>query len=181
MSINYSYLCRGEGVADWLGSIRHTRIGSHQRIIIKLSISLYEKSTFYSPGGLALFAFSLFYLQSTFSISRMILQLHDFGHGHGHSHSSKDESHSHSSISSKQEGHSHVKQTNMNIRAAIIHVIGDLVQSIGVFIAALVIYFKPEWSIIDPICTFLFSILVLLTTIKIMNDALLVIIEILCT
>lgn len=111
----------------------------------------------------------------------MILQLHDFGHGHGHSHSSKDESHSHSSISSKQEGHSHVKQTNMNIRAAIIHVIGDLVQSIGVFIAALVIYFKPEWSIIDPICTFLFSILVLLTTIKIMNDALLVIIEILCT
>lgn len=149
------------------GSIRHTSICSHQRIIIRLSISLYVESKFYPSEVLALFAFSPFYLQSTFTISRMILQLHDFGHGHGHSHASKEES------------HSQAKQTNMNIRAAIIHVIGDLVQSIGVFIAALVIYFKPEWSIIDPICTFLFSILVLLTTIKIMNDAVLVIMEIL--
>jgi zinc transporter 2 len=29
----------------------------------------------------------------------------------------------------------------MNIRAAIIHIIGDIIQSIGVVIAALIIYF----------------------------------------
>lgn len=66
------------------------------------------------------------------------------------------------------------RQENMNVRAAFIHVVSDFMQSLGVFIAALVIYFKPEWSIIDPICTFMFSVLVLVTTIAIMKDALLV-------
>ena len=31
---------------------------------------------------------------------------------------------------------------NVNVRAAFIHVLGDLLQSIGVFVAALIIYFK---------------------------------------
>lgn len=51
---------------------------------------------------------------------------------------------------------------------------GDMFQSIGVFIAALVIYFKPEWAIADPICTFIFSIIVLITTFSIIKDAVLV-------
>ena len=34
------------------------------------------------------------------------------------------------------------------------------------------IFLQPEWSIADPICTFLFSVLVLLTTINILLDAL---------
>lgn len=63
---------------------------------------------------------------------------------------------------------------NINVRAAFIHVVGDVVQSIGVFIAALIIYFKPEWAIVDPICTFVFSIIVLFTTFKILKDAILV-------
>ncbi|XP_011292500.2 proton-coupled zinc antiporter SLC30A2 isoform X1 [Musca domestica] len=66
---------------------------------------------------------------------------------------------------------------NMNVRAAYIHVLGDMVQSVGVFIAALVIYFKPEWSLADPICTFVFSIIVLFTTFAIIKDALLVLME----
>lgn len=70
----------------------------------------------------------------------------------------------------------------MNVRAALIHVISDFVQSCGVFLAALVIYFMPEWTIVDPICTFLFSILVLFTTLNIMKDAVLVsVLEILIT
>jgi len=60
---------------------------------------------------------------------------------------------------------------NINVRAALIHVIGDFIQSLGVLIAALVIHFKPEYAIVDPICTFLFSIIVLLTTIRIIRDA----------
>ncbi|XP_017154066.1 zinc transporter 2 isoform X1 [Drosophila miranda] len=66
---------------------------------------------------------------------------------------------------------------NMNVRAALIHVIGDVIQSVGVFVAALVIYFWPEYSIVDPICTFVFSIIVLFTTFTIMKDALLVLME----
>ena len=47
----------------------------------------------------------------------------------------------------------------------------------GVFTAALVIYFKPEWAIIDPICTFIFSVLVLATTISILRNTLEVLME----
>ena len=45
------------------------------------------------------------------------------------------------------------------------------------FTAALVIYFKPEWAIIDPICTFIFSVLVLATTISILRNTLEVLME----
>lgn len=92
--------------------------------------------------------------------------LHDHGHGHSHGGGGGSIDHKHSHEVSEQE--------NINVRAAFIHVVSDFVQSCGVFIAAIVIYFKPEWDIIDPICTFLFSVLVLITTLSIMKDALLV-------
>ena len=47
----------------------------------------------------------------------------------------------------------------------------------GVFIAALIIYFKPDWIIVDPICTFIFSLLVLATTISILKNTMAVIME----
>lgn len=108
-------------------------------------------------------------LTGAFLCSLLQSLLHSMGatlHGHGHSHSS--------TSSPNGSSHSHGSEENINVRAAFIHVLSDFVQSLGVFIAALVIYFKPEWNIIDPICTFLFSILVLGTTIAIMKDALLV-------
>ena len=58
----------------------------------------------------------------------------------------------------------------MNVRAAIIHMIGDIVQSTGVVIAAIIIYLKPNWHIADPICTFTFTVLTLLTTLPIFRD-----------
>jgi zinc transporter 2 len=54
---------------------------------------------------------------------------------------------------------------NLNVRAAMIHMIGDLIQSIGVIIAGLIIYYYPEYKILDPILTFMFSIIVFTTTI----------------
>lgn len=84
-------------------------------------------------------------------------------HQHGHTHGGGGGSHSH--------------EDNINVRAAFIHVVGDFLQSVGVFIAALVIYFYPTWIIIDPICTFVFSLLVLATTIKILKDTLSVLLE----
>jgi len=65
----------------------------------------------------------------------------------------------------------------MNIRAAIIHIIGDIVQSIGVVIAALVIFFFPEAHIADPICTLLFTVLCIFTTIPIFIDCMSVLME----
>ena len=34
----------------------------------------------------------------------------------------------------------------------------------------MIIYFKPDWTIADPICTFLFSILVMISTVPIFKD-----------
>ncbi|KAE8740003.1 hypothetical protein FOCC_FOCC014519 [Frankliniella occidentalis] len=67
--------------------------------------------------------------------------------------------------------HIHSKRTNINVRAAAIHVLGDLIQSIGVFIAAVVIKFNPAAKIADPICTFLFAVVVLGTTVPLLKDA----------
>jgi len=55
--------------------------------------------------------------------------------------------------------------------------IGDMLQSTGVIIAALIIKFKPTWTIADPICTFLFSILVMFTTIPIFCDCMRILLE----
>jgi zinc transporter 2 len=82
------------------------------------------------------------------------------GHGHGHNHS-----HDPGSI---------------NLRSAVLHVIGDLLQSIGVAIAGGLIWLHqddPRWYLADPICTFVFSIVVLLTTKSILRDIVHVLME----
>ena len=107
-------------------------------------------------------------------------QLHGMPGGHGHSHGGGGHGHSHKGRDEEAaHGHSHgaKKQENINVRAAFIHVLGDFIQSLGVFVAAIVIYFVPEYGFIDPICTFLFSILVLVTTFSIIKDVLNVFME----
>lgn len=63
------------------------------------------------------------------------------------------------------------------MRAAFVHVVGDLLQSISVLISAIIIFFKPEYKMADPICTFLFSVFVLFTTFTIIRDILIVLME----
>ncbi|GMF38280.1 unnamed protein product [Phytophthora fragariaefolia] len=60
---------------------------------------------------------------------------------------------------------------NLNIRSAYIHALGDFIQSIGVCIAGGLIWYKHEWQIADPIATFVFSVLVMATTIGVMRDS----------
>uniref|UniRef100_A0A452V401 Proton-coupled zinc antiporter SLC30A8 n=1 Tax=Ursus maritimus TaxID=29073 RepID=A0A452V401_URSMA len=61
-------------------------------------------------------------------------------------------------------------QTNASVRAAFVHALGDLLQSVSVLTSALIIYFKPDYKMADPICTFVFSILVLTSTITVLKD-----------
>ncbi|KAI8876825.1 cation efflux protein [Backusella circina FSU 941] len=88
------------------------------------------------------------------------------GHHHGHSHS-HDEEHN----------HHHHEEGNINLRAAALHVLGDLLASIGVLVSSIVLIFKPEYTIVDPICTFVFSIIVLYTTYHLVKDSLSVLME----
>ena len=50
-------------------------------------------------------------------------------------------------------------------------------MSIGVVIAATVIYFKPTCLIADPLCTFLFSIIVIFTVRPIISNCISVLME----
>jgi zinc transporter 2 len=107
---------------------------------------------------------------------------------HAHAHDEKDPNHAHShdvkkaatpAKTSGNHGHSHDEdeEENINIRAALIHVIGDAIQNLGVVIAGIIIYYQPTWSIADPICTYVFSVIVLFTTIRIMKQCISVLME----
>jgi zinc transporter 2 len=110
---------------------------------------------------------------------------HDDGHAHKHDEHHDEEKHEEGGHKEHDHGHGHGGHghgghdhgENINLRAALIHIIGDIVQSIGVIIAAVIIYIKPTWNLADPLCTFLFSIIVIFTTIPIMKDCVRVLME----
>ncbi|XP_078073245.1 proton-coupled zinc antiporter SLC30A8 [Mustelus asterias] len=102
-------------------------------------------------------------------VANLIMGLTLYQGGHGHNHSATYVEHSAESV------HSH--QQNISIRAAFIHVVGDFLQSLSVLVSALIIFFKPEFKIADPICTFIFSAFVLGTTISVLRDIFLVLME----
>ena len=65
--------------------------------------------------------------------------LHDDDHGHGHG---------------GDDGHDH---SNMNIDQAFLHALSDMLNSIGVCIASVIIWIWPAAKVADPICAFLFA------------------------
>ncbi|KAG2196198.1 hypothetical protein INT47_004724 [Mucor saturninus] len=96
------------------------------------------------------------------------------GHHHGHSH---DEEHEHGHVENETGETLPHKEANINLRAAALHVLGDLLASVGVFISSIILIYKPHLTIVDPICTFVFSILVLYTTYHLVKDSLAVLME----
>jgi zinc transporter 2 len=84
-------------------------------------------------------------------------------------------------IESEELKHNLNADDNPVIRAAYIHILGDMIQSAGVLLAALIIYFyqdtHPGVRIVDPICTFCFAIVVLCTTLPVSRDCFYVLLE----
>jgi len=109
--------------------------------------------------GRLMFFISLF----GFGVNLILMQVL----GHGHSHGGDDHGHSHGD-----------DNDNVAVQAALAHVIGDIVQSLGVCVAALCIWLQPldvgsvwtargevsKWNYADPMCTCLFGVIVLHTT-----------------
>lgn len=50
-------------------------------------------------------------------------------------------------------------------------------MSIGVCVASSIIYFQPTWVIADPICTFVFSVIVCFTVTPIVKSCINVLME----
>lgn len=130
---------------------------------------------------------------------------HEHSHGHSHKHS-HDYKNDHPSKSSKvkienskksskispsyldkssllsENSHENCDEdtaqfNSLNMRAAFLHVLGDALQSVGVIIAGVIIFFRPDLSQADPVCTLLFSVIVMFTTIPIVKDCVKVLME----
>lgn len=92
----------------------------------------------------------------------MAFTLHQSGHGHshgglgshGHSHEKKN-GHSHANgnhYDPEDQGTAKKAQENASVRAAFVHVIGDLLQSVSVLVSALIIFFRVRSCAKDECC-----------------------------
>ncbi|KAI9345663.1 cation efflux family-domain-containing protein [Obelidium mucronatum] len=66
---------------------------------------------------------------------------------------------------------------DINMKSAVIHVISDLISSLGVLTASILLSINPEWTFVDPICTFFFSIMVFASTYPLMKRCILILME----
>lgn len=96
---------------------------------------------------------------------------HGHSHGGGHGHLVEEgEADVHS--------HSHGGEKHLNVRAALIHVLGDLLQSVGVlFSSVLIKIFGDSCKIVDPVCTLVFACIVLVTTLSVLKDSVRILVE----
>ncbi|RHW73306.1 metal-ion transporter [Trypanosoma brucei equiperdum] len=104
---------------------------------------------------------------------------HDHGHGYGHS-GSEGEGHDHS--------HSHSGR-GFAVHAALLHALGDCVQSLGVILAGIFIYVANRYSygvpsyrysiynLADPLCSLLFAVITLNMTRPLLRDLLGILME----
>ncbi|KAK1420829.1 hypothetical protein QVD17_22719 [Tagetes erecta] len=107
------------------------------------------------------------------------------GHGHDHDHHGHSHDHNHNHINDEEGANLVVPNSkqhkngamNINIKGAYLHVMADMIQSIGVMIAGLVIWVKPEWVMVDLICTLIFSVLVLVTTLPMLKTIFCILME----
>eukprot|EP00300_Choanocystis_sp_HF-7_P005218 c13953_g1_i2.p1 GENE.c13953_g1_i2~~c13953_g1_i2.p1 ORF type:complete len:365 (+),score=46.11 c13953_g1_i2:130-1224(+) len=108
------------------------------------------------------------------------------GHGHSHAHGTRSDDLDLINIDSSTEGparNNDINDNNLNLRAAYIHALGDFIQNVGVLLAGCIIWWKSNingshiWKLADPACTFLFSLIVLYTTIQIMRVSITVLME----
>lgn len=62
-------------------------------------------------------------------------------------------------------------EKNLNTRAALLHVMGDLLGSVAALLSGLVIFFT-DWTPIDPLLTFAIGALILVSSLRLLREAL---------
>ncbi|KAG5404773.1 hypothetical protein IGI04_010892 [Brassica rapa subsp. trilocularis] len=67
--------------------------------------------------------------------------------------------------------------TGILVYEAIIRLLTETTESVGVMIGGAIIWYNPEWKIVDLICTLVFSVIVLGTTINMIRSILEVLME----
>lgn len=79
-------------------------------------------------------------------------------------------------------GHSHLgdhhhHETNMTVKAAILHTLGDVCHSFAVLVGAILIKINPSWEIADPIISLVGACVVLLSTCSVLRDSVNILLE----
>ncbi|KAJ3282012.1 hypothetical protein HDU79_010312 [Rhizoclosmatium sp. JEL0117] len=69
------------------------------------------------------------------------------------------------------------KKQNINIQAAMVHILGDLLGSISILIAALVLVFKPSYTFVDPLCTIVFACIIFASSIGLAQQYIMILME----
>lgn len=117
---------------------------------------------------------------------------HDHSHHHHHDHGCHNSGHDHShhqcdtdhgrgkeelskitdeeSVTLVSSSQRNTNVLNINLQGAYLHVMADMIQSVGVMIAGAIIWAKPEWFIVDLVCTLIFSVLSLSTTLPMLRN-----------
>lgn len=67
-------------------------------------------------------------------------------------------------------------EQSLNIRGALLHVMGDLLGSVAALVSGIVIYFSG-WMLIDPLLSVLICVLILVSTLRLLREVLHVIME----
>ncbi|XP_027089014.1 metal tolerance protein B [Coffea eugenioides] len=137
----------------------------------------------------------LMFLIALFGFLVNLLMIFWLGHDHTH-HSHSHESHE--TCNSEEHDHEmeeldvmgvedtiglvspsplNVKILNINIQGAYLHVMTDIIQSVGVMISGLIVWVKPEWLVVDLLCTLVFSIAALGTTLPMLKKVFCILME----
>lgn len=110
-----------------------------------------------------------------FNLIQMRILHQDDGHYHFHD---DQENTSTKGSDVHEHGHSHGHgEKNVNVEAAFLHALGDMIMSIGVIIASVIIYIWPKLTYADSICTFIFSVIVCITTFPLISQCINVMME----
>ena len=72
--------------------------------------------------------------------------------------------------------HDHDHEEQINVKAAYLHVLGDLLGSIGVIVSGILIFFTG-WNVIDPIITLIIALMILITSGKILKKTIQILME----
>jgi cobalt-zinc-cadmium efflux system protein len=84
------------------------------------------------------------------------------GHAHEHEHEEGEEEHE--------------EAEDLNVRSAFLHVVGDAVSSVGVIIAAGLIWFTG-WTWVDPLMSVLIGIIIVLSSWRVLKSSLHILVE----
>ncbi|CAA7017525.1 unnamed protein product [Microthlaspi erraticum] len=95
---------------------------------------------------------------------------HHHHHHHNHCHKEEEKEEEMDPLKGGFEEKPSSKEMNINIQGAYLHAMADMIQSLGVMIGGGIIWAKPNWVLVDLLCTLVFSAFALAATLPMLKN-----------